>query len=120
MATSVKEKCTHSFKATSRKGVLEVESFSLNKRGKPQNKEVVTTVFECDMCGEHKEYPDSWEKNFRLLPVKAAAAVAAKAVKKAAPVAARTAKKSVTVAARAVKKAAPVAARTAKKKKSSA
>lgn len=119
MAISVKEICTHNFKATNRKGILEVESFSLNKRGKPQNKEVVTTVFECEMCGEHKEYPDSWEKNFRLLPPKAAAAApkAVKAVKKAVP--ARAVKKAAP--ARVVKKTAPVVSKAAaKKKKSSA
>jgi hypothetical protein len=67
MAVSEKAKCVHQFVATSRKGTLEVETFSLNKRGKPQNVHVSTTVFECSKCGASQEYPDTWEKNFKLI-----------------------------------------------------
>jgi hypothetical protein len=65
--TTPSKDCTHEFVATGDKGVWEVQAISLNKRGKPRTQRVNTTVFQCKKCGQEKEYPDTWEKNY-LLP----------------------------------------------------
>ena len=74
---STPKDCTHEFVATGEKGVWEVQAISLNKRGKPRTQRVNTTVFECKKCGEAKEYPDTWEKNY-LMPRVATARAKAK------------------------------------------
>jgi len=71
MAVSKKQiNCVHNFQATNRKTVLKVESVSSSLKGKSEKVDVVATIFKCSKCGAQKEYPDSWERSFRILPIK--------------------------------------------------
>jgi len=73
MAVTKKQKnCVHSFAATDRKAILKVESISSNLKGSPKKVDVVATIFKCSKCGAQKEYPDTWERGFRMLPIKKA------------------------------------------------
>jgi hypothetical protein len=68
-------KCVHVFLATNRKSVLKVESISNNLRVKPKRMDVVATIFKCSKCGAQKEYPDSLERGFRIIPIEKAAPI---------------------------------------------
>lgn len=56
--------CIHEFAATAEKGLWRVKVLSTNNRGTPADEFVITTIYECKKCGDHKEYPDEWEKNY--------------------------------------------------------
>ncbi len=58
------KKCSHVFKATPQKAVWTVQSNPTNNRGGPKKVVISVTVFQCMLCGEKKEYPDTWEQNY--------------------------------------------------------
>ena len=66
MADKKTKNCVHQYVATGEKGLWMVEAISLNKRGKPREIKIKTTVFKCRKCGAKKEYPDTWERNYRM------------------------------------------------------
>jgi hypothetical protein len=105
--TDTNNECTHEFVATGGKGVWEVQAISLNKRGKPRTQRVNTTVFECKKCGQKKEYPDTWEKNYLLPRAGEGVAAGDSAAPRAKASVAPRAKASATPRAKTAKKAAP-------------
>ena len=71
MAVSKKQiSCVHTFLATNLKAIMKVESISRSLKGKPTKIDVGATIFKCSKCGAQKEYPDHWEQNYRILPIK--------------------------------------------------
>ena len=71
MAVSKKQlTCVHKFLATNIKAIMKVESIHRNLKGPPKKVDVGATIFKCSKCGVRKEFPDSWEQNYRILPTK--------------------------------------------------